>query len=103
MSPSVRELFRQAAELDEHDRAVLAGLLLESLEHAVDEHVESAWQDEIAQRITELDAERIERVSWEAPGLLEESVSHAHALFAQAQEMILLTKVSPQVHAVAVA
>ena len=54
MSPYVRELFRQASELDEQDRAVLAGLLLESLEPEVDEHVESAWPEEIARRLTEL-------------------------------------------------
>ena len=65
MSPHVRELFRQASELDEQDRAVLTGLLLESLEHEVDEHVESAWQDEIARRLTELDAERVELVPWD--------------------------------------
>jgi putative addiction module component (TIGR02574 family) len=66
MSPHVRELFRQASERDEQDRAVLAGLLLESLEHAVDEPVESAWQEEIARRLTELDTERVELVPWDA-------------------------------------
>jgi putative addiction module component (TIGR02574 family) len=65
MSTSVRELFRQASELDEHDRAVLAGMLLESLEHEVDEQVESAWQAEIARRLTELDAARVECVPWD--------------------------------------
>jgi hypothetical protein len=33
MSTLVRDLFRQASELDAHDRATLAGLLLESLEY----------------------------------------------------------------------
>lgn len=65
MSTPVRELFRQASELDEHDRAVLAGLLLESLEHEVDEQAESAWQEEIARRLTELDAARVECVPWD--------------------------------------
>ena len=65
MSPSVRELFRQASELDEQDRAVLAGLLLESLEPEVDEYVESAWQAEIARRLSELDAGRVELVPWD--------------------------------------
>lgn len=65
MSPSVRALFRQASERDEQDRAVLAGLLLESLEHEVDEHVESAGQEEIARRLTELDAGRVELVPWD--------------------------------------
>ncbi|MFN0197858.1 MAG: addiction module protein [Planctomycetaceae bacterium] len=65
MSPPVRELFRQASELDEHDRAVLAGLLLESLETEVDENVESAWQDEIARRVAELDAGSEQLVPWD--------------------------------------
>jgi len=47
MSTPVGELFRQASELDEHDRATLAGLLLESLEHEDDEGVESAWKEEM--------------------------------------------------------
>ena len=65
MSPSVRELFQQASALDEQDRAVLVGLLLESLEHEVDEHAETAWQEEIARRLTELDAGRVELVPWD--------------------------------------
>jgi putative addiction module component (TIGR02574 family) len=65
MSTSVQELLRQAAELDEADRATLAGLLLESLEHEVDERVESAWQEEIARRLADLDADRVQRVPWD--------------------------------------
>jgi putative addiction module component (TIGR02574 family) len=65
MSTPVSELFRQASELDEHDRATLAGLLLESLEHEVDEHVESAWQEEIERRLAELDADRVKLVPWD--------------------------------------
>jgi len=41
MSVLIGALFRQASVLDEHDRATLAGLLLESLEHEVDEEVEA--------------------------------------------------------------
>jgi putative addiction module component (TIGR02574 family) len=65
MSTSIGDLFRQASELDEHDRATLAGLLLESLEHEVDEAVEAAWQVEIEQRLAELDANSVELVPWE--------------------------------------
>ena len=65
MSTSVRELFRQASDLDEHDRAVLAGLLLESLEHEVYEDVETAWKEEIERRLGELDADSVELVPWE--------------------------------------
>jgi putative addiction module component (TIGR02574 family) len=65
MSTRVGNLFRQASALDEHDRATLAGLLLESLEQEVDEDIESAWKEEIEQRLAELDAGHIELVSWE--------------------------------------
>jgi putative addiction module component (TIGR02574 family) len=65
MSTPVGELFRQASELDEHDRATLAGLLLESLEHEGDEDVESAWQEEIERRLTELDADSMQLVPWD--------------------------------------
>ena len=65
MSTSVRELFRQASDLGEHDRAVLAGLLLESLEHEVDEDVETAWKEEIERRLGELDTGSVELVPWE--------------------------------------
>jgi len=65
MSTPVGDLFRQASELDEHDRATLAGLLLESLEHEVEEDVESAWQEEIERRLAELDADSVKLVSWD--------------------------------------
>jgi putative addiction module component (TIGR02574 family) len=65
MSTSVGDLFRRASELNEHDRATLAGLLLESLEHEVDEDVESAWQDEIERRLAELDADSVKLVPWD--------------------------------------
>lgn len=51
MSTSVGDLFRQALELDEHDRATLAGLLLESLEYEVNEDVDGTWQEEIGRRL----------------------------------------------------
>ena len=57
MSTPVGDLFNQASTLDEQDRATLAGLLLESLEHEIDGDIESAWQQEIERRLLELDAE----------------------------------------------
>jgi putative addiction module component (TIGR02574 family) len=65
MSTPVQDLLRQASALNEHERATLAGLLLESLEHEVDEDVETAWQEEIERRLAELDANSVERVPWE--------------------------------------
>ena len=51
MAESVVDFFDEASELDEHDRATLAGLLLESIEHEPDPDVEEAWKREIARRI----------------------------------------------------
>ena len=65
MSTPVEDLFRRASTLDERDRAALAGLLLESLEHEVDEDIESAWVEEIEQRLRELDADDVDLVPWE--------------------------------------
>jgi hypothetical protein len=62
MSTSVRDLFQQASELDEHDRATLAGLLLESLEDKVDEDVEGLWKEEIERRLAELDTHSVQCV-----------------------------------------
>ena len=65
MSTAIRELFRQASVLNEHDRATLAGLLLESLEHDIDKDVGSAWKEEIEQRLAELDTGSVKRAPWE--------------------------------------
>jgi putative addiction module component (TIGR02574 family) len=65
MSSPVRDLFRQASELDEHDRVTLAGLLLESLEYEVDEDVEATWKEEMGRRLVELDTDSVLRVPWD--------------------------------------
>jgi hypothetical protein len=65
MSTPVRDLFRQASDLDEHDRATLAALLLESLEYEADEDVEGAWQEEIGWRLAALDTDSVQRVPWD--------------------------------------
>ena len=43
MPKTFNEIFREAADLSEHDRATLAGLLIESLEGEPDADVEAAW------------------------------------------------------------
>jgi putative addiction module component (TIGR02574 family) len=62
---SVSDLFKQAADLSEEDRATLAGLLIESLEGEVDPDVEQAWADEVQRRVAELDAGSVETIPWE--------------------------------------
>ncbi len=62
---SVVELFREAAELSEEDRAALAGLLIESLESEADPGVEEAWAEEIDRRLAELDSGAVKTIPWE--------------------------------------
>ena len=65
MSTHVTELFAQASNLSERERATLAGLLIESLESEIDPDVEEAWREEIERRVAELDAGTARTVPWE--------------------------------------
>jgi putative addiction module component (TIGR02574 family) len=65
MATLVEDLFRRASNLDENDRATLAGLLLDSLEPEVDEDIESSWLGEIERRVQELDSGDVGLVLWE--------------------------------------
>jgi putative addiction module component (TIGR02574 family) len=65
MSRTFTELWREAAELTEEERASLAGLLIESLEGEPDPDVEAAWAAEIEERVAELDAGTAKTVPWE--------------------------------------
>lgn len=65
MARSVVELFQEASDLEERDRATLAGLLLESLEGEPDPDVEAAWAKEIGHRLRQIDAGEVELVPWE--------------------------------------
>lgn len=65
MSTPVIELFRRASDLPESDRALLAGLLIESLDVEADEDVEPAWLAEVERRVAELDSGSVPTVPWE--------------------------------------
>jgi putative addiction module component (TIGR02574 family) len=65
MPKDFNEIFRDATELSEHDRATLAGLLIESLAGEPDPGVEAAWAAEIERRLAELDAGTVKTVPWE--------------------------------------
>jgi putative addiction module component (TIGR02574 family) len=65
MSTLTSDLFRQALDLNENDRATLAGLLIESLEEKPAEELESVWKAEISRRTLELDSGEVETISWE--------------------------------------
>ncbi len=65
MTHNLKELFREAAQLPEHDRATLAGLLIGTLDPAPEPDVEAAWSEEIARRVAEIDAGTVETIPWE--------------------------------------
>ena len=65
MARDLKELFSEAADLSEQDRATLAGLLIESLEPNTDPEVDRAWADEISRRVVELDSGTVETIPWE--------------------------------------
>ncbi len=65
MARSVVELFQEASDLEEGDRAVLAGLLLESLEGEPDPEVEAAWAEEIERRLRQIDSGEVDLIPWE--------------------------------------
>jgi putative addiction module component (TIGR02574 family) len=62
MATKPDELFQSA--LDEKQRAELAALLIESLDDADGQGVESAWRTEIERRMKELDSGSDEAVAW---------------------------------------
>lgn len=65
MPRDFRDIFRDATDLPERDRATLAGLLIESLESEPDPDVEAAWAAEIERRVAELDAGNVKTIPWE--------------------------------------
>ena len=64
MSPKVQKIFEEALELSDEARADLAAALLESLE-PVGEDVETAWSEEIARRIQEVESGAVQPIPWE--------------------------------------
>jgi len=56
MTQAAHLVLQNALSLDEKDRALLAAVLLESLESDQDEGVEDAWLLEVQRRVAELDS-----------------------------------------------
>jgi putative addiction module component (TIGR02574 family) len=65
MERSLNDVFQQAVQLPERDRATLAGLLIETLDPVSEPDVEAAWSEEIKQRLAEIDAGTVELIPWE--------------------------------------
>lgn len=65
MGRNVHELFQEAADLPDGDRAELAGMLIESLDGEPDPDVEVAWSEEVERRVRQVDAGEAELIPWE--------------------------------------
>jgi putative addiction module component (TIGR02574 family) len=65
MATELKELFREALELTDNDRATLAGLLIESLEASSDPDVASAWAEEAERRWQEIESGKAQTIPWE--------------------------------------
>jgi putative addiction module component (TIGR02574 family) len=80
LSQVILQLLEQAMRLPDQERGDLAARLIDSLDPATgDDDVEMAWDEEIQQRLADLDAGRIQMVPWpEARRLImEESQTDA--------------------------
>ena len=66
MTQQASELLQKAFSLTEEERVELAGSLIERLDPTVDEAAETAWNQEIARRIADLDSGKAKTVPWEA-------------------------------------
>jgi putative addiction module component (TIGR02574 family) len=65
MERNLKDVFQEAVQLPERDRATLAGLLIETLDPKSEPDVEAAWSAEIERRLTEIDAGTVELIPWE--------------------------------------
>lgn len=64
MTQNPAEILQEALRLPPEARAALAGSLLDSLDDAIDEGAEAAWEAEIAARLKEMDSGRVALVPW---------------------------------------
>lgn len=64
MSPNAQDLLKKALALPDNERAELAGTLIESLDHILDEDADCAWQEETARRAREVETGRVKTIPW---------------------------------------
>jgi putative addiction module component (TIGR02574 family) len=58
-------LLQKALRLPDDERAEIAGALLESLEPAPEADVETAWRQEVADRVAAMEAGKVTTTPWE--------------------------------------
>jgi putative addiction module component (TIGR02574 family) len=64
MKRNPEDILKDALELPPEARAAIAGTLINSLDDEVDERAEPAWEAEIARRVEELDAGKVQGIPW---------------------------------------
>ena len=64
MNATAKQLYDNALQLPDSERAELAAWLIESLDPDVDRLVDEAWDAEIKRRIDELDSGKVTAVPW---------------------------------------
>ncbi len=64
MTQQTQRLFNEALQLPEGERGDLAAQLLDSLDGAAEEDVETAWSAEIKDRLGELEAGTVQPIPW---------------------------------------
>ena len=65
MGRTVHEIFQDASELPDRDRAELAGMLIESLDGEPDPDAEALWSEEVERRVRQVDAGEVALIPWE--------------------------------------
>ena len=64
MNTTARQIYDNALQLPDSERAELAAWLIESLDPEVDGDIDVAWDSEIQRRIQELDKGTVTAVPW---------------------------------------
>ncbi len=64
MSSTARQLFDDAMQLPDDERAALAARLIESLDPATDQDAQAAWDAETQRRLEELDSGQATPIPW---------------------------------------
>ena len=65
MARDLKQVFEEAFNLPESERATLAGLLIESLEPAPVPEVEELWAEEAERRWREIESGTVATIPWE--------------------------------------
>jgi putative addiction module component (TIGR02574 family) len=65
MARDLKDVFREAFDLPDSERATLAGLLIKSLDPPAEGDVEELWAEEAERRWREIESGTVETIPWE--------------------------------------